>query len=275
MEPIQNISRARNRLAQSARGEWIAFIDDDEVPHENWLVELWKIATDYPTVIAKGPVRRVLPQGAPQWLEALPYGGSKLPVAGALLPPRRLSGGNILVHRQKLLQLPGPDGPFDLDFGLRGGEDILAYGQIALRYPPKIRAAPGAIVEEFWTQERISEMWLLRRAFRSGQIWCDVEALLYGRHRKFLRIPYAGIRILIRLLATPLFLPQSKTRRIVWFAHLAGLLGQASVVLRARVGAYGKPGSTTNSVGGGGTSIVPSVAREDISERSSLDPAQS
>ena len=35
-EPIKNIAAARNRAAESARGEYIAFIDDDEYQEDKW-----------------------------------------------------------------------------------------------------------------------------------------------------------------------------------------------------------------------------------------------
>ena len=119
---MQNISRARNQLVCNARGAWLAFVDDDEIPSERWLVELWNVAKKFPSVIVKGPVLRRLPERAPRWLVALPYAGSELPAAGTSLPPRRLSGGNILVLRTALIQVSGKQGPFDEEFGLRGGE---------------------------------------------------------------------------------------------------------------------------------------------------------
>ena len=42
VEPRQNIALARNKAIEMARGEFIAFIDDDEFPAENWLAQLWQ-----------------------------------------------------------------------------------------------------------------------------------------------------------------------------------------------------------------------------------------
>ncbi len=238
IEPIQNISRVRNRLVRDARGQWIAFIDDDEIPCRQWLTELWAVASSQPTVIAKGPVRRVFPLSAPRWLAGLPYPGATLPAAGSPLSPGRLSGGNILVRRDLLTELSGVDGPFDLKFGLRGGEDILTYGRLALRYPDAVRAAPGAIVEEFWDDSRSHSSWLLRRAFRSGQLWCDIEALLYGGHRRWVRVPLAALRCVLRLPFLPAVLLLPSSKRIEWLIRLAGLLGQVSAVFPARDHGY-------------------------------------
>src|SRR5450759_4896718 len=39
-EPEQNISLTRNRTIRNAEGVLIAFIDDEELPEQNWLLEL-------------------------------------------------------------------------------------------------------------------------------------------------------------------------------------------------------------------------------------------
>src|SRR5512140_1912856 len=40
IEPCQNISRARNRAVRDLAVDYIAMIDDDEVPCDNWLLRL-------------------------------------------------------------------------------------------------------------------------------------------------------------------------------------------------------------------------------------------
>ena len=43
VEQEQNIAKARNLAVEKARGSWIAFIDDDEVAHPNWLIKFWEL----------------------------------------------------------------------------------------------------------------------------------------------------------------------------------------------------------------------------------------
>ena len=38
------LARARARAAAEARGEWVAFVDDDELLHEAWLAAYWEQA---------------------------------------------------------------------------------------------------------------------------------------------------------------------------------------------------------------------------------------
>src|SRR5579863_7828374 len=46
-EPQQNIARARNRAIANAKGDWLAFIDDDEFPAERWLVALFQACAQF------------------------------------------------------------------------------------------------------------------------------------------------------------------------------------------------------------------------------------
>jgi len=236
-EPIQSIARARNRLVQASRGSWIAFIDDDELPAANWLLALWRVVQNPGTAGAKGPVYRCLPADAPQWLSEMPYRGANLPAAGTPLAVDRLSGGNILLRRSLLGIDEVGSAPFDIRFGLRGGEDILAYGRLVLG-GSVIRAAPDAIVQEIWDTSRVSLAWFLRRAFRSGQVWADVEALLYGGARKAVRVPVAMIRLLGLLPRLGVAMVGSRGRRARCLIQAAALLGQASVMLPLRYEGY-------------------------------------
>ena len=43
VETDQNLSLARNRSVRNATGEYVAFIDDDEVPAPRWLVTLYQM----------------------------------------------------------------------------------------------------------------------------------------------------------------------------------------------------------------------------------------
>lgn len=57
-EPEQNIALARNRAIQSAGGNLIAFIDDDECPVEGWLVRLYSTMMQYGLMACLGPFCR-------------------------------------------------------------------------------------------------------------------------------------------------------------------------------------------------------------------------
>src|SRR5262245_52129070 len=47
VEPVQNIALARNRAVANAHGEFVAFIDDDETPIDDWLKFLRETLLQY------------------------------------------------------------------------------------------------------------------------------------------------------------------------------------------------------------------------------------
>src|SRR5437016_5200251 len=47
IEPEQNIALARNRAVVNAQGEFVAFLDDDEVPSRSWLSKLYKACHEF------------------------------------------------------------------------------------------------------------------------------------------------------------------------------------------------------------------------------------
>jgi glycosyltransferase involved in cell wall biosynthesis len=66
--PDRNFARVRNRAVELAPGEFIAFIDDDEVPFENWLSRLHAAIKQYHADGVLGPVRPYFDQTPPRWL---------------------------------------------------------------------------------------------------------------------------------------------------------------------------------------------------------------
>src|SRR5262245_8048531 len=56
VEPRQNIAMARNRAIDYAEGEFVAFIDDDEVPEPEWLSRMLETCDAYGAAGVLGPV---------------------------------------------------------------------------------------------------------------------------------------------------------------------------------------------------------------------------
>ena len=68
-EPEQNIPMARNRAVANASGDYLAFIDDDEFPAEDWLLNLLKGCHEYNADGVVGPVLRHFDEKPPRWIE--------------------------------------------------------------------------------------------------------------------------------------------------------------------------------------------------------------
>ena len=67
-EPRKSIALARNKSLQHAKGDAIAFIDDDEFPCPDWLFCLLKALNDYKAAGVFGPVRPHFDAEPPSWV---------------------------------------------------------------------------------------------------------------------------------------------------------------------------------------------------------------
>ena len=119
-EPEQNISLARNRAIRNARGNLIAFIDDDEYPGNDWLIQLYQALNRYKADGVLGPVLPEFPPGVPGWLRQGDFFDRRRLATGSIISQRDARTGNVL-FRCTLFR----DGElwFDPLYGRTGGED--------------------------------------------------------------------------------------------------------------------------------------------------------
>ena len=118
VEPRQNIALARNKAVENAEGDFIAFLDDDEFPAKDWLINLFRACEQYQVDGVLGGVRRKFDQTPPEWVAKGEFYERPLRPTG--LPLRWTAGrtGNVLL-RKTAFTLGEP--PFRQEF--RHGED--------------------------------------------------------------------------------------------------------------------------------------------------------
>lgn len=160
--PARNISIARNACLDASTAPLIAFIDDDEVAHEDWLGELQAAinGSGRPDAVF-GPVRAVYPADAPVWARE-----ADLHSTQPVVTERGVDTGytsNALIRREAV-----GDARFDEALGRSGGEDTDFFTRLYTG-GARFAAAPTAIVFEDVAPGRLSTRWLAIRAFRSGQ----------------------------------------------------------------------------------------------------------
>lgn len=119
-EPEQNISLARNRAIRNARGNLIAFLDDDEYPGNDWLIQLYQVLNRYKADGVLGPVLPEFPPGAPEWLRQGDFFDRRRLATGSIISQQDTRTGNVLFRRTLF-----HDGElwFDHAYGRTGGED--------------------------------------------------------------------------------------------------------------------------------------------------------
>jgi len=240
VEPLQNIARARNRAVAAATANWIAFVDDDELPRLGWLSHLYAAAQRHWADGVFAPVVPRLPDGAPAWIAAGRFFDRPRHRTGTHVPTDELRTGNALIRRALLAPARDGAGPFDERFGLSGGEDTVALGRLA-NGGARFVWCDEAVVEEQVAPERARVGFLLRRAFGGGHG--------HARHRLAREGPRALPSLVARgggalgcaavmALAT---LPLGLHRAIAWCCigaagagKLLGLAGVRSEPYRAR-----------------------------------------
>lgn len=161
-EPRQGVVHARIRGVSAARGEWIAFFDDDQLADPHWLAELHRLAVRKGALCVGGAVWLKLPQGVRRNLS---------PVCRMLLGEtvdrhrerkydhRFTPGtGNLMLHRSLFEKV----GTFDAAFHERGEDTDLFLRILAAGFDAWY--TPAAIVRHVIPYRRLEDDFLLRLA---------------------------------------------------------------------------------------------------------------
>jgi glycosyltransferase involved in cell wall biosynthesis len=118
-EPEQNIALARNKAVRNAHGDFIAFIDDDEFPLQDWLLNLVKTLLLYNADGIRGPVKPFFEKNPPNWIIKGKFYDRESYPTGHVLTWRQGRTGNLLLRKTIF---DDPDNMFDPAFG-SGAED--------------------------------------------------------------------------------------------------------------------------------------------------------
>jgi succinoglycan biosynthesis protein ExoM len=163
-EPRRGITYARNTAIASAspHADFIAFLDDDEVPEPNWLDELLAVRDQYQADVVTGPALPHFTSDVPRWVTRGSFfyrprypTGQRLPVCAT---------NNVLASRSVFA---GRSEPFDNRFALTGGEDYHFFEGVA-RAGVRIVWADGAVVHEWIPASRTTPGWLVLRQYRKS-----------------------------------------------------------------------------------------------------------
>ncbi len=159
----QNIALTRNMLVEESCGEWIAFIDDDEVADKQWLASYLELKNRLDGDGFFGPVYSVFESEPPAWLERDFFFKRKSFLTGAQIPEQDARTGNAFLKRKLFLK-----NKFDPDFGLTGGEDSDLFARMIEKEKANFFWCNEAIVREYVPKERLDWRWLIKRSFRTG-----------------------------------------------------------------------------------------------------------
>lgn len=174
IESTRGISYSRNKALSCINKDtdFVAFIDDDEVPEPSWLDQLLFVQQEYDADVVTGPVLpHFTESNVPNWV-----------VKGKFFDPKHLPTGhllkvaftnNVLIRSQVFKQI---DKVFDERFALTGGEDSHFFMRLS-QAGYKIVWADTALVYEWIPESRTKMKWILLRGYRcwSTQSLCERE----------------------------------------------------------------------------------------------------
>jgi succinoglycan biosynthesis protein ExoM len=192
IEPRRGLTYARNRaISEAATADFLAFIDDDEIPSAQWLDEhLWTQA-QFTADVVSGPS---LPKYAPEVADWVKGGGFfDRPVLATGTLRRSCPTNNVLVGTHVLERVPA----FDDAFALSGAEDTDFFLRVSTA-GYKIVWSQQAVVFESVSAQRGTIGWILRREYQTGNGWVFAEATVDNRLRsRMFRFFKAGGHVLI------------------------------------------------------------------------------
>jgi glycosyltransferase involved in cell wall biosynthesis len=163
-EPRAGVANARNAGLRAARGELIAFLDDDEIAPAGWLAELMRVQKACNADAVFGPVRTRLASPPRDHREYFDAFFARDPGHAEGLIGTFYGCGCSLVRRAAL---PAHE-PFSPERNEIGGEDDLLF-QTMEAAGARFAWAPDAHVWETPEPARVTLAYTLRRAFAYGQ----------------------------------------------------------------------------------------------------------
>lgn len=162
-EPQQNIALARNRALQHTDGDFVAFIDDDEFPADDWLYNLFKVQKALGADGVLGPVKPHFEIDPPRWITKGKFFERPGHPTGFKMSWGECRTGNVLFSKSILM---GVDTPFRSEFDT-AGEDVDFFRRME-EGGSKFVWCNEAVVYEEVPPSRCTRSFLLRRALLRG-----------------------------------------------------------------------------------------------------------
>lgn len=174
-EPRLGIANVRNTGVSAAKGDWVAFLDDDEEASDTWLHHFLNVANATNADAVFGPVTAMADGGAlienfGRYFSRSIKGRSGQDITEL---SAYLGTNNSMFNRRRCFSEPSP---FDQKLNQVGGEDSLFLQRLVLR-GHSFAWAPNAEVIEWVPPGRLNWHYVRKRRFLSGQIRVLVQYL--------------------------------------------------------------------------------------------------
>jgi glycosyltransferase involved in cell wall biosynthesis len=214
LEPRQSIALARNKAIAIAEGDFISFIDDDELPTKQWLLTLFKTCRECQADGVLGPVKPHFDVEPPKWVVTGKFYDRPSYPTGMVIDSKKGRTGNCLLKRQVFA---GKDAPFRPEF--RVGEDQDFFGRMIDRGHVFIWC-DEAVAYEVVPPIRWNRAFMLKRALLRGATF-RLQAKFGARD-----IATSIIAVPAYMLALPFALVVGQGRFMVYLVSLCDHFGR-------------------------------------------------
>jgi len=164
VEPRQGFALARNLAVEQARGDFVAFIDDDEFASRQWLLNLFNTCMAYNAAGVLGPVKPYFPHPPPDWLVKGKFTERAAYQTGYILDWRQSRTGNVLFKKEIV---EGEQESFRAQFRT-GGEDVDFFQRMMRKGHVFVWCNEADVFEEV-PPDRCTRTYHLRRALLRGK----------------------------------------------------------------------------------------------------------
>jgi glycosyltransferase involved in cell wall biosynthesis len=244
-EPHAGVASARNAGLRVAQGQFIAFLDDDEVAPAEWLSELLAAQRRLKADVVFGPVLTKFRETPEEHADFLSHFFARDPGHAEGLIAKPYGCGCSLI---RTAALPSAE-PFAMERNQIGGEDDLLFHHMAER-GATFGWAPKAYVFETPEPERVNLAYALRRSFAYGQGPCTSNwARVKPNYPAIAFWMGVGVAqtLVYGLLSLAVFLVRSRNRafvyqrlvggvgKVLWFPALKPRFYGASLIQRTPV----------------------------------------
>lgn len=210
-EPMQGLSHARNRGLREAKGDYVAYLDDDARAEPHYIENILKLLDQFSDSVDcyGGPILPFYTTEKPAWFKD-EYEIRRLRTeAGFEEKGKTFSGSNMIWKKTLIEQL----GRFNTEVGIRGdllilGEETLLFDKLWDNRGARLYYSPELIVYHWVPDIKLKVRYQLKRNLATGLFYAsriDSQSLLFFVHYFFKNIFTVITRAFLSLFKIPFY----------------------------------------------------------------------